>query len=133
MGSRRGACPRFTRPLPSTGAEATGSAQAHASGSPGRGPVFVLGALVLEQDQEQDDDHGAGPVLGVPCSAGRVRPSGSSLNGCEQKFAAAVLLACSLACLLALRVLARFACSCFCNHNGAGLVRKGTAAPRNLD
>ena len=50
-------------------------------------------ALVLEQDREQDDDHDHG--------AGRVRPSGSSLNGCEHKFAAAVLLACSLACLLA--------------------------------
>ena len=49
---------------------------------------------MLEQDQEQDDDHG------VPCSAGRVRPSGSSLNGREHKFAVAVLLACSLACLL---------------------------------
>ena len=65
--------------------------------------IFVLGTFVLEQDQEQDDDHGASPVLGVPCSAGRVRPSGSSLNGYEQKFAAAVLLACSLACLLAVR------------------------------
>ena len=75
--------------------------------------MFVLGALVLEQfpssfsrrweafpssfsRREQDDDHDHG--------AGRVRPSGSSLNGCEHKFAAAVLLACSLACLLALRV-----------------------------
>ena len=48
--------------------------------------------------------HAAGPVLGGPSSAGRVRPSGSSLNGCGQKFAAAVLLACSRACLLALRV-----------------------------
>ena len=88
---------------------------------------------LADQYQEQDDDHGASPVFGGPSSAGRVRPSGSSLNGYEQKFAAAVLLACSLACLLALRVLARFACSCFCSHNGAGLVRKGTAAPRNLD
>ena len=35
--------------------------------------------------------------LGPPCSAGRVRPSGSSLNGYEQQFAAAVLLASSLA------------------------------------
>ena len=48
---------------------------------------------MLEQDREQDDDHGAGPVFGVPCSAGRVRPSGSSLNGREHKFAVAVLLA----------------------------------------
>ena len=50
-------------------------------GSRGRGPIFVLGALVLEQDQEQDDDHGAGPtpprggarircaLFGGPCSA----------------------------------------------------------------
>ena len=27
--------------------------------------------------------HAAGPVFGGPSSAGRVRPSGSSLNGCE--------------------------------------------------
>ena len=50
-------------------------------GSRGRGSFFVLGALVLEQDQEQDDDHGAGPtppragarvrraLFGGPCSA----------------------------------------------------------------
>ena len=36
--------------------------------------------------------------------AAAIDERGSSLNGCEQKFAAAVLLACSLACLLVLRV-----------------------------
>ena len=38
---------------------------------------------LADQYQEQDDDHGASPVFGGPSSAGRVRPSGSSLNGCE--------------------------------------------------
>ena len=30
--------------------------------------------------------HAAGPVLGGPCSAGRVRPTVSSLNGCENGY-----------------------------------------------
>ena len=40
-------------------------------GSRGRGQICVLGALVLEQDQEQDDDHGAGPS--PPRNGARVR------------------------------------------------------------